>query len=286
MLEAAIAEVIAALPPGTASDSRDFPEGHMKLKGRSGLEEVCNWAIQEASVGTFGDVLPSALAQAVLPSDEPWLLTASGLPAEDKEAWPTDNALEALCGKRDLEDILANHACAGIQEHEEVLAAELRTYSRDRDVVFRMATHWTSTTMPVLSETRQPSTFNGRTYLYYEPTRYEPGTDPKAGWLTFNAGGLGMFFHTQVSPTPTKVWDTLGWKPTPTNPFVWLHEGKPAVRFEVRLGPVREAIHEPLYRQPVLLRWIISRKAKLEAEERLGVTLQDFKTVEVLRGTR
>lgn len=184
--------------------------------------------------------------------------------------------------KSELQDILANHAYSGLLEGEEVLAAELRTYSRDRDVVFRIATRWMSS-VPIISDAGQPSTFNGRTYLFYESNRYEPETDPAAGWMTFNAGGLGMFMHTQVPPTPTKLWDTLGWKPTPTNPFIWLKEGKPAVRLEVRRGPVRDAIHEPLYRQPVLVRWIINRQAKLEAERTLGVALLDFRTVEVVR---
>ena len=281
-LEAAIAEIIRNLPPPTAPDPRDLPEGDMKLSGGSGVEEVCNWAVKEACAGSFGDLPPVGLAQAILPNDEPRLLTTSGVAADDQELWPIDQALEAVFATGNLEKTLAKHACSGLLEDEELLAAELHIYARDKDVVFRMAKRWTSEVL-FASAVQQPSTFNGRTYLYYEPNRYEPETEPAAGWMTFNAGGLGMFLHAQVVITPTKLWDVLGWRPMPTNPFIWLKEGKPIVRFEVRRGPLRDTIQEPLYRQPVLLRWIINRQARLEAERILGVALLDFRTVEVVR---
>jgi hypothetical protein len=282
MLETAIANVVRDIPPSAARDSRDLPEGDMRLGAGSGVEGVCNWAVKEACAGSFGDVLPGALAQAILPNDEPRLLTTTGLPAEDQELWPIDQALESLLAKGELETTLAKHACSGLLEDEELLAAKLHTYTPDKDVVFRMAKRWASDIL-LASAVRQPSTFNGRTFLYFEPNRYEPENDDVAGWMTFNAGGLGMFLHAQVVITPTKLWDTLGWKPMPTNPFIWLKEGKPIVRFEVRRGPVRDTIQEPLYRQPVLLRWIINRQAKLEAERTLGVALLDLRTVEVVR---
>jgi hypothetical protein len=139
MLEAAIAEAIRNLPAPTAPEARDLPEGDMKLSGGSGVEEVCNWAVKEACAGNFGDLPPVGLAQAILPNDEPRLLTTSGVAADDQELWPIDQALEALSATGDLEKTLARHACSGLLEDEELLAAELHTYARDKDVVFRMA---------------------------------------------------------------------------------------------------------------------------------------------------
>ena len=70
---------------------------------------------------------------------------------------------------------------------------------------------------------------------------------------------LAMFFYLCNSQiAPSEIWRE-GFKCVPdhTSPYCWRDEnGNIVLRFERIASPIREAMHEKYYRQPILFRWL------------------------------
>lgn len=75
----------------------------------------------------------------------------------------------------------------------------------------------------------------------------------------FKVVGGNMFFYLCNSQiAPSEIWRE-GFKCVPdhTSPYCWRDEnGNIVLRFERIASPIREAMHEKYYRQPILFRWL------------------------------
>lgn len=278
-LERAVAGLVGQLPssPPNRRKPVDALEGEMLLRPSGALESVAQWAVEEAVAGCFGVVDTPTLAQALLNMDDPWVLTRPAAALSDSASWPVDDELASLlaAGRGDTVGALTEQVRTGIGAGEHVLGAVLHTFTRDTDVVFHLETRWAREIVD-LTGLRQPTTFNGRTFAYYNAEAFEPEQRAEAGWLTFRTGGQGLFFHGGVPLTPAAiVWRHFGWKPRANDPFTWEgRDGHAVARFEIVHGPVRGAAQDRLYRQPTLCRWIISQQAWQDAERAMAATFR------------
>lgn len=79
------------------------------------------------------------------------------------------------------------------------------------------------------------------------------------GASLFKVVGGNMFFYLCNSQiAPSEIWRE-GFKCVPdhTSPYCWRDEnGNIVLRFERIASPIREAMHEKYYRQPILFRWL------------------------------
>lgn len=260
-----------ALPPRRGRRSQQNAlDGEMLLTNSAALDGVAGWAINEYAAGCLGDGTPELLAQALLEMDDPWVLTYAAASAADAATWPIDDVLDRLLAGDRAGAIgqLMQHVSAGLQEGERVAGAVLQTYSRTSDVVLHVGARWGND-----DGRSMPTTFNGRTFVYYADDAFEPHQDRRRGWLTFRAGGQGLISHALAPLVPARLWRSCGWTPSLTNPFDWCSVDGPVARFELRYGPIRDSVQDRLYRQPVLSRWVVSSGAWRVLEERLGTSL-------------
>lgn len=90
---------------------------------------------------------------------------------------------------------------------------------------------------------------NGIEYVIFQCSKYS----------LFKVVGGNMFFYLCNSQiAPSEIWRE-GFKCVPdhTSPYCWRDEnGNIVLRFERIASPIREAMHEKYYRQPILFRWL------------------------------
>lgn len=275
-LERAAAGVVRDIASPPESSTERTLEGGMLMRPSTALEAFASWAVDEAAAGCFGSVDTLPLAQALLNMDDPWVLTHPTASLIGSADWPVDDELERLFdrGEGAIVEALSQQARLGLADDERVLGSVLQTFSRDRDVILHLETRWLRDTAD-LRGVRRPSTFNGRTFTYYDIDAFEPEQAENSGWLTFRTGGQGLLLYGRVPLTPAvRIWRSFGWEPSVRTPFVWECRGVPVGRFEMWYGPFRNSLQDRLYRQPLLSRWIISGTAWQGAERVLGATLR------------
>jgi hypothetical protein len=262
-------------------DQESFWDGDMKLPLATDVDEAIRFLVDEARAGCLGQVSPSAIAQAVLRSDEPRVITTSGVVGEKLAPWPVDDELEQLIatGTRALEGRLRLVAGAGLAERERLLGAQVMTYSRNNDVALTIFLGWASDPLDHAAQL-QPWTFTGRGFIAYSDDGFEPSQTREDGWFTLPAGGPGAFIHANVPLTPSRSWRAFGWSPSPENPFVWLREDRVVARLEVVRGPVRRLIQDLLHRQPMMIRWVADSEAVEAAARWLASPLRELCEVE------
>jgi|GEM_PF-1709492 len=263
-----------ATPPrdGRRRSQQNALEGEMLLTDSPTLEAVAAWAVNEYAAGCLGAGPPELLAQALLEMDDPWILTHPAMSASDATAWPVDDELDRLLTERARAiEVLSTHVSTGLHDGERVAGAVLHTFSRKTDAVLHVEARWGED-----GDARggNPTTFNGRTFVYYSDEAFEPAQRAGHGSLTLRAGGQGLIYHALVPPVPARIWRAFGWRSAPTNPLQWMDGDQPAARLEIFYGPIRASVQDRLYRQPVLARWVFTQAAWQRAEEHLGLSLQ------------
>ncbi|MEK4535447.1 hypothetical protein NST21_08825 [Peribacillus sp. FSL K6-1552] len=111
-----------------------------------------------------------ALAQALLTSDEPFVLLQSPSPLANMDAWVIDEDLERLSGNKKLiKEQFLPHIHAGLSEYEVVLGAVLQTFSSATDVEVVLNSILRDKRYRLLGIGKK-TTMNGRTY---EPQNYD-----------------------------------------------------------------------------------------------------------------
>lgn len=214
--------------------------------------------------GRWNDVPFIRLVQALTESDDPFILLQSPSSANDKDEWPDESELEKLMpNKQAIKERMLPHCHNGISQDEIVLSAVLLTYTRSSDIkiLYDMGIKYKG--FP-FEATDPKSTFNGRTFALYDENRFDPQIDYEPALrMTHEAGGMGHFVNQSLFCYPSLIWSYLfGWQPQPNNPMVWIDENNEiVVRFEYSHGPIRDLIHEPLHRQPIIQRWICKKEA-------------------------
>lgn len=225
--------------------------------------------------GRWANVSEVELAQALLRSDEPFVLLQTPAPATDADNWVIDHELEELGGnkKKILERILP-HIHAGVSDDEIVVGAVLHTFSRSVDVEVVLNTVLSDKGFELLPG-NETSTMNGRTFLFYDNNSFEPQniTNPILS-MTNTAGGIGEFNNKSMLCFPALIWTELfNWYPSEENPLIWFEEGEPVIRFEYVHGQFRDIAQDQLFRQPFLQRWVCSKETIRKLEKELDVTI-------------
>lgn len=237
----------------------------------------------ELSRGRWGDVPLTALAQALLKSDEPFILLNSPSPAVDAEDWVIDYDLDQLSGnKLSLKESLLPSIQAGLSDDEVILGAVLHTYSSSTDVEVNVNTNIALKGFE-LQEARDLTTMNGRTFALNSADRFDPQNlmEPVLR-MTYAVGGIGEFINQGMFCYPSLFWtDVLNWYPSVDNPFVWLEEENPIVKFEFFSGPVRKYSRDQLHRQPFLQRWVCSKETLEKIQSEFNVSFVQSTSVNV-----
>ncbi len=262
-------------------DQETFWDGDMRLSSATDVDEAIRLLVNETRAGCLGRVSPSAMAQAVLRSDEPRVFTTSGVVGEKAGEWPVDDELEHVvaAGTRAVEERLRLVAEAGLGGKERLLGAHVTTYSRKNDVALTMLLGWAYDPLDPVAQL-VPRTFTGRGFIAYSDDGFEPPQRKEAGWFTLPAVGPGAFIHGSVPLASSRIWRAFGWSPSPENPYVWLRDDSVVARLEVVRGPVRRLIRDLLHRQPVMFRWVADSEAVEAAARWLASPLRECFDVE------
>ncbi|GLX68420.1 hypothetical protein [Paenibacillus glycanilyticus] len=262
-----------------------WKRGQMKARNLPQIASVMRVLYHEMSRGRWGDIPVGLFAQALLRSDEPFVLLNSSPSASDAEMWPVDYELEQFDGdKRKIAERIIPHIHSGLSDDEIVIGAILQTYSRSMDVELVYESVLRSKGFELFNVDGK-STMNGRSFSLYDIDRYDPldVTDPVLT-MTCKSGGYGEFVNQSILCYPTLIWSELfGWYPSDNNPFVWLEDDIPVVRFEQLHGKVRNIIQDQLYRQPFIQRWVCKKQTLEKLESRLGVPVNSVSRVNIRR---
>lgn len=174
--------------------------------------------------------------------------------------------------RRRMLDFALSHRVPG---NALVLAAKLELFSSRED--FLLAVWWREGTPNIISGPgRLPPTVNGRSFPWSMGPWWEPPVSRGSRPLVFRTGSLQRLAHSPVELYPARLWATeLGWEPDTTNPLVWRCNGERTAWLERTHGALRSNYGNGKHRQPLLTRWIITRKAWIEAQTKLGPLTMD-----------
>lgn len=264
-------------------DLIELKRGQMGVRNLPYRNRLLKIIYQELSRGRWNDVPLVALTQALLKSDEPYILLQSPTPASDGDEWIKDYDIDQLCGnKKVFLDRILPHIYGGLTEDEVVLGAVFHSYSWTTDVEVVLDTVVRDRGFELV-EAHEVTTMNGRAFALYCNDRFDPqnGSEPILR-MTYKTGGMGEFINQCIFSYPSLLWTyVFGWHPSDNNPFLWLGEGEHKVWFEHLHGPVREIAQDQLHRQPFLQRWICSKETFEKISRDLNVTLTPVTSVNV-----
>ncbi|MED3986978.1 ATP-binding protein [Peribacillus simplex] len=259
--------------------------GQIKVRNLPHRDQLMKVLYSELSTGRWKDVPVVALAQALLKTDEPFVLLQSPTPALDADEWAIDYEIEKLGGnKKMLLERIFPHIQAGLSDDEVVIGSVLRTFSRtmDVEVVFNTVIQGRGFE---LSKIYEKTTMSGRSFALYDSARFDPQDlrSPILG-TTYKSGGISEFSNQSMLCYPSLIWnDVFNWEPTADNPLIWCEDGIPAIRFEHLHGRIRDIAQDFFFRQPFLQRWVCSKKALEKLENELEVTISHESFVNVKR---
>lgn len=220
--------------------------------------------------GRFANVDIGRLLQAVAPAADPFVFLHTPTPHIHTEGWPIDSSLdEKMAGPHEVfENKLAALLNSDLPNNVQMLGGSVTSYSRAWDV--KVCLHYR---LPprLMGESEPPTVLNARTSLMLRDFDLIFRPDPVNDWLTWGVGGLFLFIDGAVDVFPSPIWRQLGWQPSPSDPTRWVREGKIVAWHERLSGPIRQIYHgEPIYRQPLLTRWVCTLDEWNRLKEKLG----------------
>ncbi len=181
-------------------------------------------------------------AQAHLGCEDGWILRQSPIPHPLLPKWPSERVLagdyQRAPASREILDALRPLALEGLDGNEVVLAACLEASSWREHFKYE---YWLqeSEDAPEPGED-MPTTLNGRTFAWMAWNHWwEPGMSKGRRCICFSVAGQQHLLNCFPKMIPSRIWITkFGWTPSADDPFVWLMEGQPAVRYEILHGPL------------------------------------------------
>lgn len=207
-------------------------------------------------------------AQAVLPSEDGWILRQSPPPHPVIESWPSSNLLGGdhnnPPASSEVRKWLRQTATLdGLGDDEQVIAACLKAYSWREDFVYEC---WFQE-RPESNHLSNgiPTTLNGRSFVWLlTKSWWEPRLSVGKRTVGFRTGGYQQLPHCFPEIIPSRIWlSDFGWSPSKSNPYVWIKEGRPVARLEVLHGPL-DLHTRHAGRTPILHRWVVKSAAFLE----------------------
>lgn len=223
------------------------------------------------------------IAQALLHSDEPFILFNIPRKINSTLSWPADEELEKiLLDSSKARDCFMEILNCGMDDNTMILGGELFLYSRQNDVRVTFNISLTGKATQILETGR--STFSGRSFAFYYPDRFDPyefdfGKLPIE--VTVQSGGSCYFIYQQILNYPSIGLRVLfNWHPDIKNPTIFIQEKENVAWYECLHGPMRQIPQDRFYRQPIFHRWVCSREKfeqSIKELELLSYPQFDFK---------
>jgi len=220
------------------------------------------------------------LCQAILPNDDAWIIRSRPKAISSINEWPvvSEYGPEKCSSHVRRDRMRAAAKSASIDDGWEVFAARVRDFSHDEDFDLR---YWREEVEEglLLSKASPPSCFGGRSFPWWigeplEPTR-------KNFVSGFFVGGRQRLHRSNFEIRPPVRWrDEFGWVPDPQDPLHWTKNGEVVAKYERLHGVLRQAPHEPKYRQPFIDRWVV-KSSELQLVKKLIPLLQERERFEV-----
>ena len=217
------------------------------------------------------DAMPF-IAQAFLPSEDPWMQRESPSPLDSSVQWPqTDYGLhdiDAATMQSSLHDIAMQRDLP--EGWVSFAAVVLNSTWREDFELFLWWEHTEDNDLHIVPR-RSPSTLSGRTFVWWLGDFWENSSRDRAV-SAYRTGGHMRLSFCNRELQPAAWWRSrLGWSPLRDDPMTWVDgDGQAVARYQRRHGPLRDTHHEPAIRQPVLERWIVSTVAFNQVEESIG----------------
>jgi hypothetical protein len=228
---------------------------------------------RDLCVGRFRGVPPVRIAQAILPSDDPFILLRTA-PLYQAGPWPPSDLRqmrdeESSVILRDrLRQILLED---GIAESEVVVGGAISSFDFKTDYEIFHTLVWMAAPAELNANWHRSSP-SARTFQYVFDAAYEGNDDDSVRPFTYLAGSIHEFSAGGLRVLPGSLWRALGWRPSANDGSAlrWETPDGATIRFEALQGPPRSQPQDAHHRQPRLHRWITSKAVIAEAEEILG----------------
>lgn len=217
------------------------------------------------------DAIPF-IAQAFLPSEDPWMQRESPSPLDLSVQWPQSDYglqdVDAATMQSSLRDIAM--LCDLPEGWVSFAAVILNSTSREDFELFLWWEHFENNDLHLVPR-RSPSTLSGRAFVWWLGDFWENSSHDRAV-SAYRTGGHMRLSFCNRELQPAKWWrSNLRWNPLPDDPMTWVDaDGQAVARYQRRHGPLRDTHFEPAIRQPVLERWIVSTEAFDQVEASIG----------------
>ena len=223
--------------------------------------------------GRFRDVPPVRIAQAILPSDDPFILLRTA-PLYQGGLWPPSDSWQmndkgqGIILRNRLQQILLED---GVEESEVVVGGAISSFNFRTDYEIFHTLVWMSVQAELNADWHRSSP-SARTFQYVFNSAYEGNDNDSVRPFTYLAGSIHEFSAGGLRVLPGSLWRDLGWRPSvgDGSGFRWETPDGDKIRFEVLQGPPRSQPQDAHHRQPRLHRWITSKAVIAEAEKILG----------------
>jgi hypothetical protein len=233
------------------------------------LDEV----YRDLANGRFDSLDPVTVAEAVLPSDDPFVLLRTAR-VQEGGAWPppdrwgnTDRSPGPEVGER-LREILLED---GIEETEVVLGGAISSYDLRTDYGLFHTLVWMNAPGDLADDWFR-STPTARTFSFVMNSNGVNLARSSTHPFTLLAGGINEFTVGGLRVLPGYLWASLGWRPAPPSGsgLRWTTPTGATIRFESLQGPPRSEAQDAHHRQPLLHRWVGPRSVIDEVVATLG----------------
>lgn len=257
---------------GTENVSGNY--GDMNITFSPELEILMKILYCEMYQQRWSEVPLVRIAQALLHSDEPFVLFNIPSKVSSALSWPSDEELEKIlvdAGKaRECFQEILN---CGLDDDTMLLGGELFLYSRQNDVrvTYNIVLNGKTTQTPKKGR----STFSGRSFAFYYPERFDPYESDYEELpieVTVQSGGICYFIYQQILSYPSiDLSELFDWHPDVKNPTMLIQDEEVVARYECLHGPMRRILQDRFYRQPILHRWVCSRDKFEQAIKEQGI---------------
>ncbi len=264
-LESVIAERLAA-----NSNRCDVGTGRQGPARRNSF--FCTNLDEERVVGdAVGSVLSSdwctqeiltRFAQGFLSNEDAWMQRTPPRPSRRLDEWPNKDEYGAeSIDQRQVEESLTELAKnLELPKGWNTFAADTFSCNSKEDFVLHL--WWeASPDLFLVRNSPVPTCTSGRSFLWWLADFVEHETSNERFDSGFFVGGMQRLNRCNFEIHPAKAWRELGWEPDLRDPMTWYRNGQAVARYERIHGPLRNNHQSPVYRQPVLERWIISDEA-------------------------